>query len=546
MFNILKDIFKHIQKRSAFRIIISLCFLAGIYLPTLYSADPSATDPAASTSTTDTTTTTTADTSQTSQASKTSYQNIWIWDNSLGNSIWGASGTKSQYNWDRDTAPETIDGYPPIVVFYDEYVKSNQKILLQDSDKLLHSLYFLGSYNYTLYTDTSNKKIIFDTNCDGKEYSVLALYDYKSGGGTQSIQTEVEAKNDLFIYNSTKNTFSLDNLLNMNSYALTIDALGDVTLNSLKGDGSLYKQGSGNLIMSGSSIDFKGSTVINEGILKLQHAQGLGADRSGEVTVCDGASLELFNTGSVAYKTLTLNGEGLDSTGALRNTSGNNTWTGAVNLTSTASVGVSGGQLTISGNISGSGGLTKVGPYTLILSGNNTFTDQTTVNGGTLILNGSGSNKALGGTSHVVINSGGTVLFCQNNQINSAANLTLNGGTLNTGGFSQTLNVMTFSANSTLILGSGPLHVSDVIRTGGILTVSNYSSMGQLVATPGSIDQNTLNHIYFADQGITGAFHLSNGCIVPAPEPGTYGAILILASTLAWHTYRRRQSLLSS
>lgn len=255
-----------------------------------------------------------------------------------------------------------------------------------------------------------------------------------------------------------------------------------------------------------------------------------------------GATLELSNTGTVAYKTLNLSGEGVGGTGALRNSSGDNTWTGNVNLNSTSTVGVSAGQLTISGNISGSGGLTKSGAYTLILTGNNTFTGQTTVNGGTLVLNGSGSNKALGGTSQVVINSGGTVLFCQNNQINSAANLTLNGGTLNTGGFTQTLNIMTFSSTSTLILGGGPFYLSDLIRTGGILRVDNYTFNGQFVAAPGSVDQNTLNSIYFVDQGITGAFQLSNGFIVPAPEPGTYVFILIVGCSLVLDYYKRRKN----
>ncbi len=538
MFHILKDIFQHISKLSAFRIIIRLSLLMFIHPPTLCSADASAIDTADPTYTSDTTTATDA-----SQTGKASYQNIWIWDNSLGSSVWGAPGSKSQYNWDSDTAPETIDGYPPIVVFYDEYVKSNQKIILQESDKLLHSLYFFGSYHYTLYTDRSNKKIIFDTQSGGKEASSLGLYDYKTGGASQSIQTEVEAKNDLWIYNSTKNNFSLTQLLNINDHTLTIDAIGSVSLNSLKGDGSLYKQGSGNATINGSSIDFKGSTIIKEGTLSLQHGQGLGGDKSGEITVEGGATLELFKTGAVAYKTLNLNGEGVGGAGALKNTNGDNTWTGAINLCSTSSIGVSGGQLTLSGNISGSGGLTKVGAYTLVLTGNNTFTGQTTVNGGTLILNGAGSNKALGGTNQVVINSGGTVLFCQNNQINSAANLILNGGTLNTGGFTQTLNVMTFSANSTLILGGGPLYLSDVIRTGGILTVDNYTFNGQFVATPGSVDQTTLNNIYFVDQGVMGAFQLSNGYIVPAPEPSTYSLGIFLGCILFLEYYQRSKKL---
>ena len=59
------------------------------------------------------------------------------------------------------------------------------------------------------------------------------------------------------------------------------------------------------------------------------------------------------------------------------------------------------GPTTLSGVISGTGGLTKVDPGTLTLSGGNTYTGATAVNAGTLLVNGSQPGSA------VTVNSGG-------------------------------------------------------------------------------------------------------------------------------------------
>lgn len=111
--------------------------------------------------------------------------------------------------------------------------------------------------------------------------------------------------------------------------------------------------------------------------------------------------------------------------------------------------GTGSGQVTLSGNITGTGGITKnSSTFNLILSGTNSYTGTTTVNAGAVYVNGTLSNTAngvtvnggtLGGTNGtisraVTVNSGGTIeggttstigeLNVQNNvTVNSGGNL---------------------------------------------------------------------------------------------------------------------------
>ena len=110
---------------------------------------------------------------------------------------------------------------------------------------------------------------------------------------------------------------------------------------------------------------------------------------------------------------LTLQGTG--SSADLSNINGNNTLGTAVVLGSNliANVWNLAEQLTISGTISGAGGLTKLGNGTLVLTGTNSYTGTTTIAAGSLAVTGSLANTAvevksgasLGGTGAL----GGTV-----------------------------------------------------------------------------------------------------------------------------------------
>ena len=140
-----------------------------------------------------------------------------------------------------------------------------------------------------------------------------------------------------------------------------------------------------------------------------------------------GNNLIITNVPNITLNTLTLNGKGAGATGATNVTLGTsaNNWTfdgvsPTINL-----IGVAGTQalnytvapslilnqnltvqgagtagFTFSGNISGTGGLTKAGASILTLSGSNSFSGSTAVNAGTVIVSGT---NALAGTSSVTV-----------------------------------------------------------------------------------------------------------------------------------------------
>ncbi|QQO34452.1 autotransporter outer membrane beta-barrel domain-containing protein [Bradyrhizobium diazoefficiens] len=156
------------------------------------------------------------------------------------------------------------------------------------------------------------------------------------------------------------------------------------------GGGSLIKQGSDTLALSGTNT--YSHTTVSAGTLRAGSTQAIGA---ATMAVASGATLDLngfSNTVSALF-------------GAGNVTLGSGTLT------------INGGGGTFSGAISGTGGLTKTGGGTQILTGcNNSYTGATTISGGGTLsvdcLANGGSNSGLGASGAV------------------AGNLVLNNGTL--------------------------------------------------------------------------------------------------------------------
>uniref|UniRef100_UPI000A4A296F DUF4347 domain-containing protein n=1 Tax=Comamonas testosteroni TaxID=285 RepID=UPI000A4A296F len=160
---------------------------------------------------------------------------------------------------------------------------------------------------------------------------------------------------------------------------------GTVTIGStLAGSGSLEKTGGGTLALA---------SVSNE------------ANMSGGITV-SGGTLQVHNDDHLSSGTLTLNG------GTLTNNSTGFTIDNAIAIgASGGSINVGGGagatQLTLSGVISGSGTLVKNGQAILQIDGNNTYTGATNVTAGTLIANHANALGTLAGAT--TVSSGATV-----------------------------------------------------------------------------------------------------------------------------------------
>ena len=140
---------------------------------------------------------------------------------------------------------------------------------------------------------------------------------------------------------------------------------------SISGTGSVSKSGT-SLLQMAASNSYTGSTTISAGTLVATHNQALGATNGG-TTVSSGATLGFSNNVNVA-ENVTIVGTGATNSGALRNAGGNNTLSGQLSLSGSATVQSDAGLLTLSGPIAG-----------------------TTTNAKTLTLDGSG-NVNLGGS----------------------------------------------------------------------------------------------------------------------------------------------------
>jgi autotransporter-associated beta strand protein len=248
-----------------------------------------------------------------------------------------------------------------------------------------------------------------------------------------------------------------------------------------------------------------------------------------------------------------------------------NTTTLTLNGTGTATTNQISGQISDGAN-GGKLSLTKSGAgiWQLASGTANSYTGKTTVTNGTLILakgagitaiSSTGSSGSSAANTDLQV-TGGTVQWGSRDQIVNTAKVGLSGGTLALNGFIEgtrsTVGVgsLTLSANSIIDLASTSLiHFADSSGQtwSGTLSIYNWSGTSTtgggteaiLFGTNTSgLTQQQLDSVQFYSGSGTGAFPmgaviLSDGEIVPAPEPSTWiGGSLALGAI--WFTQRRR------
>ncbi|HEY5314514.1 MAG TPA: autotransporter-associated beta strand repeat-containing protein, partial [Pirellulales bacterium] len=279
----------------------------------------------------------------------------------------------------------------------------------------------------------------------------------------------------------------------------------------------LTKAGTGRMVLnptSGSNT-FTGAVTVSAGELNLQQSGALDAVSGTSVT--SGAALEM-TTSVTSSAWLTLNGTGINNTGALLDTSGNDTWTGNIALASASNVGAaSGTTLTISGVISGAGALTKILPGTLVFGGStaNTNTGTTTVAEGTLLLSKPSGIDAIaaGGSLTVGNDAGGAdsdlAQLTAAGEIDPGDSVTIDStGQLDLNGFNQTLTNVTMEFGPTqsglLSTESGTLSL-----TGSLTDNLTFNSIGT-VATGGPAATISGN-LALGSSSITHTFTVNTG-----------------------------------
>ena len=345
----------------------------------------------------------------------------------------------------------------------------------------------------------------------------------------------------------------------------------------------------GSIIVSNGSNSYAGTTTVNAGNLLL-NANATGT--AGNTVLGSGSSDILVGNTSGAYDAGLLTNSPVTVSRNIRAQSGNtgvitlggysastSTFSGNIFLGTATGVGKgvtltapASGTTTFSGviqdptGVSGPGLVRKAGAGTVVLSGVNTFAGATSVDAGTLTL-ASGLGGALGSTSGITVNSGGTLLLGASAQIKDTAPITLHGGTFAKGDFSEgSLNTAGVGALTLNSIGSrldfgtgstGTLTFANFIPGIFTLAIDNWTGTAGMPGN-GSSDRlifnsdqsGNLNNFNFTGYGVSAIqFDLTGGFyeIVPAavPEPATYFAATLAFAAIAVHQRKRIRGLFS-
>src|SRR5919201_1253234 len=256
---------------------------------------------------------------------------------------------------------------------------------------------------------------------------------------------------DLAGFNQTIGSLAGAGSVTLGAATLTTNGDGSDTTFSgtISGSGRLVKVGDGTLTLSGNN-SYQGGTIVSAGTLGVGSSRALG---TGALTLADGTTLQAAANGLALANAVRLNG------GVTVDTQSN--------------------TMTLSGPISGTGGLDKIGSGTLTLAGASTYTGPTPVDGG--VLNVTGSL-----VSTVSVNSGGTLA-----PGNSIGTLTVRGN-------------VSFDVGSLYQVEVNATGQSDKISATGTATLTGGTV--QVLAQGGSYARQTRYTILTANAGITGKF----------------------------------------
>jgi autotransporter-associated beta strand protein len=309
--------------------------------------------------------------------------------------------------------------------------------------------------------------VIADRNGSGGGTGSYALT--KNGAGTTTLSatntysgtTTIDA-GTLQIGNGL-NTGTLGSGAVTNNASLSFNRSDTVTVgNAIGGSGSVTQAGTGTLILSGSST-YSGGTTISSGTLQVTNGLNLGTGsvtNNGVLQVNPGSggsdalsqsiggtgaltklgSNTLIVTGNNSYSGTTTNSGGILQVGL--GSLGDSGTLGAGNVVNNGSLVINrNSTLTIAGNISGTGVISKLGTGTLVLSGSNTSGGSLAIFSGIVQIGDGGTSGTLSGNG---VTNNATLAFNRTDDVLVVSDLIVGSGAVTQAGTGKT----TLTANN--------------------------------------------------------------------------------------------------
>ncbi|MBB5030452.1 autotransporter-associated beta strand repeat-containing protein [Prosthecobacter vanneervenii] len=214
----------------------------------------------------------------------------------------------------------------------------------------------------------------------------------------------------------------------------------------------------------------------------------------------------------------------------------------------TLTVGDASSNTTFAGAIGGTGGLTKDGASTLVLSGSNGYSGTTTVSAGTLSITGDINSSA------TIAVSGGSLTTSGADKLANAAAVTVSGGTLTVGG-SDTIGTLTMSSGTiggtatltatTYDLSGGTVNGNlgtGTINSSGTVALNGTAAAGTVNVTAGTLTLGASSAINSAT-----AVSVSGGSLAlgASNQIGDSATVTVSGGTLAMGTNNDTISVLS-
>jgi fibronectin-binding autotransporter adhesin len=302
--------------------------------------------------------------------------------------------------------------------------------------------------------------------------------------------------------------------------SLTNYSITSSTGNNIGGSATISKAGSGTLTLVGGANTYTGVTTLGEGIVSVGTLAN-GGSPSDIGQAASGAANLVLNGGTLQYTggaagidrlfTLGTSGGAIEASGA-----------GALVLSNAASIGYLGngprtltlrGSLddantlgAIIGNNGGATALNKSDAGRWILTGANTYSGVTTINGGVLQIGNGGASGAIG--SGNIVNNGGL-------EFNRTGNVTVSGAISGSGS-------LTNNGTGTVILTANATYSGTTAINAGVLQAGNAGATGQLpsgtpIVNNGTLIYNTTgNYVsagFFATHQGTGNVRVQRGFV---------------------------------